>query len=180
MDLVLFCRMGRELVRGMNDVSDNINEQQSVQVKDDEIYAAMNAVLFSVDHLESSSKFGALKEPPVAHSSNRDEQLVDFHLNSEHQGDSSNLSNSDTSNETAVTLVGNIKRTRKSMAIKNKEELDRCLEAQKLKRRNEKILRNSTETKAKRKGRDLLKVPDQCLDCGKVFAYTGYLESHMR
>lgn len=180
-----FLRMGPQAVGGMENASNSINEPTD-QVKDDEIYAAMNAVLFSVNHIEPSTKLetaavtNTCDNPMISTTAENDDQR--YRLQQEPETKSSEP---DTGGSATNEPTNNLKsrKPKKSKALKNREELDRCLEEQREKRKKEKLLNNTNELtakKGKKNRRDLLKVPEQCFDCGKVFAYTGYLEIHMR
>lgn len=69
-------------------------------------------------------------------------------------------------------------RSSTTKAHKSREDLDQFLVQQKAKRRAQKVA-VAKETDGKRIKR-LLKQPDQCFDCGKTFAYSGYLDAHRR
>lgn len=69
-----------------------------------------------------------------------------------------------------------------SKSHRSRLDLDKCLQERKLKRKTENLLERQTKKMQKRtrKNKKLLKQPQKCLDCGKVFNYSGYLEAHMR
>lgn len=70
-----------------------------------------------------------------------------------------------------------VKRKQRS-SHKSREDLDQFLMQQKAKRRAQKVA-GAKDNDGKRIKR-LLKQPDQCFDCGKTFAYSGYLDAHIR
>lgn len=137
----------------------------STQVKDEEIYAAMNAVyqIFEESDAEAAnSKLHLDNNQPLpvsdADDANRLEQLavqVDAHFTN------------------PLSLAGNDESLKSSSlpTIKSDQDEfpDQTIQIPK-----------RMKTSKKHSKQQLLKTPDRCIDCGKTFHYRGYLEAHMR
>lgn len=66
------------------------------------------------------------------------------------------------------------KKRQSKQPLKTKEHLDKLLAERRMKRKAQQ------KTEKLKKKSELLKIPDQCFDCGKTFAYSGYLNAHIR
>lgn len=71
-----------------------------------------------------------------------------------------------------------LKKKKNSKTLKSREDLDKFLEEKNLKRKAQKASGEKNQ-QGKRK-KQLIKLPEQCYDCGKTFTYPGYLDAHMR
>lgn len=76
------------------------------------------------------------------------------------------------------------KKRKSSKILKTKEDLDHFLEQRRSKRKVQQVTNRDGEKAptgpSGKKKKELLKMPEQCFDCGKTFAYSGYLDAHIR
>lgn len=170
------------------------NNDNSTQVKDEEIYAAMNAmceIFGETGHANEALLQTQIEqevipistvpshESYIHHNSMVDETLnlsqVDLDLNS-HSPTSESTANgiSNTTNEKAskpaVAILSKSVKRKKQKSLVSREDLDKYLKEKKSKRKTQK-----SEQRKTRKLTD----PTQCLTCGKTFAY-GYMDVHVR
>lgn len=177
-------------------------DETTAPPKDADILAAVNAVFFDeADHMtlnpSTALEFEDAYENSVVSSSNSPDTqgstntsiAVDTHgsfcdiqldpLTVEHQSVQEVPLPATITNGRSVPTT-NTKRARKK-PVRSKQDLDRCLEERKLRRKAERLIerQNGNGRKVKKNLR-LLKEPQKCPDCGKTFHYTGYLEAHLR
>lgn len=177
------------IIEAINDISD-----ATIAAKDEEIYAAMSAVFFedsqqtlmssqAIEHFQNN-----LLDAPTSSEMDSGEataQLINMdplNMNAISKEIDEKII-SDTNGLMAVQTSAKSKlKVRRSKLHRSRLDLDKCLQERKLRRKSEKLLERQTRKiqKRARKNKKLLKQPQKCLDCGKVFNYSGYLEAHMR
>lgn len=143
----------------------------STQVKDEEIYAAMNAVCQIFQETDGEavhSKLEPVADAPVSVVDPRLEELMEGQVNA-HQ-----LTAVATDAATQqLLLVSSVASS--SIPVHQKRPI------RVLKSKSDHTIRKHKRTPNADKGdKQLLKTPDRCFDCGKTFNYHGYLEAHMR
>lgn len=167
------------------------NNDNSTQVKDEEIYAAMNAMCEIFGDNGNADEAALLQSQieqdviPISavpshesyiHHNNMDEALtltqVDLVLESNSQSTESakGISNADSEKVSKPPVLALSKKRKKQKSLVSREDLDKYLNEKKNKRKN-----NKPEPRKTKKLTD----QTQCLHCGKSFAY-GYMESHIR
>lgn len=153
-----------------------VMSNNSTQVKDEEIYAAMNAVyqiLEETDPEVANCKIQLDNQEPAMDEVQRLDKLVG-HVDGQFMGSLDGNPETDSHQQCLTTttpssplLPPNNGRYSKMSEIK--KDLEKCtLEA------------NLSKPKKSSKKSKLLKTPDRCTDCGKTFHYQGYLETHKR
>lgn len=160
------------------------NNDNSTQVKDEEIYAAMNAMceIFGESNSDEAAMLQSQIEqdvipittvPSYIHPDGMDETL---NLTQVDYNSSIDPSTKDVkpSNESEKVPEPNVskpsKQRKKQKSLVSRADLDKFLSEKKSKRKSSK-----TEQRKTKKLTD----PTECLICGKTFAY-GYIESHVR
>lgn len=168
------------------------NNDNSTQVKDEEIYAAMNAmceIFGETGHADEALLQSQIDQDviPISavpshesyiHHNNMDDTLsltqVDLVLDSHsptNECTAKEISNTKNENVSkAVAILSKSSKRKKQKSLVSREDLDKYLKEKKTKRKTQK----SEQRKTKK-----LTDPTQCLTCGKTFAY-GYMESHVR
>lgn len=166
------------------------NNDNSTQVKDEEIYAAMNAMCEIFGDTGNADEAALIQSQieqdviPIStvpshesyiHHNNIDETLnlsqVDLVLDSHSQSNECvkgiSIADSEKVSKPAVHLS---KKRKKQKSLVSREDLDKYLKEKKSKRKTHKLEPRKTKK---------LTDQTQCLHCGKTFAY-GYMESHVR
>lgn len=167
------------------------NNDNSTQVKDEEIYAAMNAMCEIFGDNGNADEAALLQSQieqdviPITavpshesyiHHNNMDETLaltqVDLVLESNSQlaEGAKGISNADSEKVSETPVVALTKKRKKQKSLVSREDLDKYLNEKKNKRKNSKPEPRKTKK---------LTDQTQCMHCGKSFAY-GYMESHIR
>lgn len=153
-----------------NESSSQMVSNNSTQVKDEEIFAAMNAVYQILGESDAEAENRKLQESAVEEKLHLEEiavQCVD------HFSNPLVLSENDVNvvahlpNEAHMPSIARIPRSPSVLQIKT--VLDKSLAGDK-----------TTKRRSPSKKSKLLKTPDRCFDCGKTFKYHGYLGAHMR
>lgn len=166
------------------------NNDSSTQVKDEEIYAAMNAMceIFG----ETGNEHGAellqveqdvipISTVPVQesyiHHDTMDETLnlsqVDYSNTQPNESSVKEILSNE--NENVVVppepiIARKSSKRKKQKSLVSREDLDKYLKEKRNKRKTDKTEQRKTKK---------LSDPTTCLHCGKTFAY-GYMESHVR
>lgn len=166
------------------------NNDNSTQVKDEEIYAAMNAMCEIFGDTGNADEAALIQSQieqdviPIStvpshesyiHHNSIGETLnlsqVDLVLDSHSQSNECvkgiSIAGSDKVSKPAVHLS---KKRKKQKSLVSREDLDKYLKEKKSKRKTHKLEPRKTKK---------LTDQTQCLHCGKTFAY-GYMESHVR
>lgn len=164
------------------------NNDSSTQVKDEEIYAAMNAMCeifgetgngHDAELLQSQIEQDVIPITTVStHDSYIHHDTIDETLNltqADYSNSQSNeiieeISNTDNGKVSKPIAIVSTTKRKKQKSLVSREDLDKFLKEKKSKRKN-----NKSEQRKTKKLTD----PTQCLHCGKTFAY-GYMESHIR
>lgn len=166
------------------------NNDNSTQVKDEEIYAAMNAMCEIFGDTGNADEAALLQSQieqdviPIStvpshesyiHHNDMGETLdltqVDLVLDSQSQPSECVKRISSAESETISKPVVHLsKKRKKQKSLVSREDLDKYLKEKKNKRKTHKVEPRKTKK---------LTDQTQCLHCGKTFAY-GYMESHVR
>ncbi|XP_037040105.1 zinc finger protein 2 homolog [Bradysia coprophila] len=159
------------------------NNDNSTQVKDEEIYAAMNAMceIFGESNTEEAVMLQSHIEqdvipittvPSYIHQDDMDETLnlsqVDYTIAP--SSEDVKVASSNESEKISEPTVSRPSKRKKQKSLVSRADLDKFLSEKKSKRKSGKAEQRKTKK---------LTDPTQCLICGKTFAY-GYMESHVR
>lgn len=141
------------------------NNDSSTQVKDEEIYAAMNAMceIFGETNADESVVLQSqIEEPNVLPSSY-------YSLHSNGNDTVKPMPNAEDSKDSSE-LPNKLAKRKKPKSLVSRADLDKYLKEKRSKRKNQKL---------DQRKRKKLTDPTQCLHCGKTFSY-AYMESHLR
>lgn len=159
------------------------NNDNSTQVKDEEIYAAMNAMceIFGETNTDEAVMLQSHIEqdvipittvPAYIHQDEMDETLnltqADYSIAP--PSEDVKVAPSSESEKHSEPSISRPSKRKKQKSLVSRADLDKFLREKKSKRKSSK----SEQRKTKK-----LTDPTQCLICGKTFAY-GYMESHVR
>lgn len=143
-----------------------MSQSSSTQVKDEEIYSAMNVVC---NFLVDTSTDNTQQLTPLHQDIIQPTSVIDNSNNTYSEiNDILKCKDDDNSDERICNSETNSKSKAKSV-----RKLDELLKYHKEKIKNERIKKSKIT-------RNALKVPELCFECGKEFHYSGYLESHLR
>lgn len=158
------------------------NNDSSTQVKDEEIYAAMNAMceIFGEtnpnEEVVLQSQIDEQNVIPISSTvaaSCIHHSHIDETLNLTHQvytTAQSDDSVKDIEVEKQISETGKPSKRKKQKSLVSRADLDKYLEEKKSKKKTQKL---------DQRKRKKLTDPTQCLHCGKTFSI-GYMESHIR